>query len=144
MKDYEERVAAETNEVINREIRTQRINGQPIAGTFSSHVERDDDGDTTTNVTIIGRTNRDYNFIAWMEKYMQIYYSVLAQVRLKFVPINCTIKAWPDHMCQLVVDPTVLYTRYAVLSNVPCHTATEFLKILIHRFLYSSSLAGHA
>ena len=108
MEEYQKRVAAETDQVINQEIRTQRINGQSITGTFSSHVERDDDGHTTTHVTMIGRTNRDYNFIAWMEKYMQIYYSVLAQVRIKFVPIISTIKTWLDVCVHFEYPPFLL------------------------------------
>ena len=106
MEEYEKRVAAETEQVINQEIRTQQINGQIINGNFSSHVERDDDGHTTTHVTMIGRTNRDYNFIAWMEKYMQIYYSVLAQVRLKFVTIIGTITG--EGVCQLSTPKSFL------------------------------------
>ena len=91
MEEYERRVAAETNDIINQEIRTQRINGQPIRGRFSSHVVRDDDGHTITNVTMRGVRNRDYCYIAWMYIFMQIYHSVVAQVRLKFAQLQLNI-----------------------------------------------------
>ena len=45
---------------------------------------------------------------------------------------------------ELLVDLTLLNTAYLVLSNVPCHNLTEIKKKLIHRFLDSSSVAGHA
>ena len=115
MEEYEKRVAEETDQIINQEISTQRINGRRIRGNFSSHVEREDDGQTTTNVVMRGHANWDYCIIAWMQIYMQIFYSVFAQVRIKFVPIISTNKTWLN-VCVHFQCPPLLLTVIAWLN----------------------------